>query len=191
MLDSLLSLDQRIFLFINYTLANPVTDAVMPLITSDKILRVVYGLAMILLLWKGNAPQRWLVLFSALTLLLTDQVAANFLKDMIGRLRPCHHFDPSQINLLVHCGGGKAMPSAHAANAFGQAVLWSWFEPKARVYLYIYAGLIAISRVFVGVHYPGDIIAGSIVGSLIAIAVGGCFVLFWKKVLNREHTDEL
>jgi undecaprenyl-diphosphatase len=165
MFEFLSEIDTVLFLFINVTLANPVTDLIMPVITSDWLLRILYAVAVVLLLIFGKARLRWVVLFSVLVLIVTDQVSAGLLKPMIGRLRPCHVLE--NINLLVGCGGGKSMPSSHAANAFGQAVLFSvmyrrWAWPSL-----ILAALVALSRVFVGVHYPFDVLVGSIIGAVV------------------------
>ncbi len=169
MLEFLINLDQTLFYFINVSLANPLTDLIMPVVTSDMLLRIMYAVAIVLLLWKGDARVRWLVLFSGLVLLISDQTAAGYLKPLINRLRPCHTLE--NINLLVGCGGGKSMPSAHAANAFGQAVLFSYYFRKVAPYLVIFASLVALSRVFVGVHYPGDVIAGAVLGSIIGLSL--------------------
>lgn len=181
MLDSLNQIDKVVFLFLNSTLANPVTDFIMPLITNDWGLRVVYGLAMALILWRGDAKMRWLVLFSALVLTLTDQAAAAYLKPLIGRARPCH--GDVALNLLIGCGGGASMPSAHAANAFGQAVLFSFHYRRAWPYLYAYAALIALSRVFVGVHYPGDVVGGAVLGAVIGLVLALVFVPVRQKFI--------
>lgn len=188
MLESLIQIDEAVFFFINATLANPVTDAVMPIVTNDWILRAFYTVAMILLLWKGDARVRWMVLFSALTLLLTDQVAAGYLKPLIARPRPCHGL--ADINLLVGCGGGFAMPSAHAASAFGQAAFFSLHHRRLISYLYPLAALVALSRVFVGVHYPGDIIAGTILGIVIGLIAALIFRKLYPvrpKEIFRKH----
>lgn len=171
-------IDNSIFFFINGTLANPVTDFLMPLLTNDIGLRTIYALAMIILLWKGDKKLRWMVLGSVIVLVMSDQISAGFLKNWIGRMRPCHTFDLESINLLVGCGGGKSMPSAHAANAFGQAVLFSYFYKKTRVYLFTYATLIALSRVFVGVHYFSDILVGALIGSISAFII----IFLFKKL---------
>jgi undecaprenyl-diphosphatase len=184
MLDVLHHLDQAVFLFLNVELANPVFDVIMPVITSDSFLRFSFGVALVLLLWKGPSRTRWLVLYSLLTLGVTDQLSSHLLKPLIGRARPCQVL--GTIHLLVVCGGGKAMPSSHAANAFGQAMLFALAFPRARVYLLVAAGLIAISRVFVGVHYPGDVIVGSVLGCLCGAAV---FYIFTRTAGSRCRQD--
>jgi len=183
MLESLAAIDKAIFLFINVSLQNPVTDWAMPIITSDNVLRMAYAFTAILLLWKGNTRLRWLVLFSAITLFFSDQLSAGFLKPLIERVRPCHAL--TDIHLLVGCGGGYTMPSSHAANAFGQAALFSLTVRQTHWYLWVIAGLISISRVFVGVHYPFDVLAGSVLGTLIGAGVVFGFELFEKKVMYR------
>ena len=179
MLEFMTEIDRAIFMFINSQLANPITDFLMPLITSNTLLRVLYGLALLLMLVVGNNRMRWLCLFSAIVLLLSDQVTASILKPLIERMRPCHTLP--DVHLLVNCGAGKAMPSAHAANAFGQAILFSLAYPRSRIYLLAFATIVALSRVFVGVHYPGDVLVGAAVGSLFGLAV-------WKLYNRVEIT---
>ena len=165
MLEFLDSLDKTLFVFINVFLANPVTDAVMPIITSDDLLRVAYALGLVLLLLWGDRRLRWLVLVSLLVLAVADQFSSNFLKHLIERPRPCQVL--GRVHLLVGCGGGYSMPSSHAANAFAQAVLFSLTTRRAKYWLLPAAALVALSRVFVGVHYPFDILVGSTIGGLI------------------------
>ena len=185
MLETLLNIDEKVFLFINVKLANPVTDFIMPLVTSDNMLRILYAVAIILLLWKGDRKLRWMVLASVLVLLLTDQISAGLLKPMIGRLRPCHEL--VDINLLVGCGGGKAMPSSHAANVYGQAVLFSFHYRNVSSYLRNFAALVAISRVFVGVHYVGDILGGALLGIALGLAVAVFFRWWYSKAYPQKQ----
>ncbi|MEA3297411.1 MAG: phosphatase PAP2 family protein [candidate division Zixibacteria bacterium] len=183
MLEYLNTIDRTLFEFINIQLANSVTDFIMPIITSDNLLRVLYGFAMVLILIYGNRRLRWLVLFSVVALTLTDQISSQFLKNLIERPRPCHILE--EINLLVGCGGGFAMPSSHAANAFGQACLFSMCIKELKYYIYAFASLIAVSRIFVGVHYPGDIIVGAVVGCLIGFLLAVTFGIFEKRHPQR------
>ena len=188
MLDQLAAIDQAVFLFINVSLANPVTDFLMPVVTSDNLLRVVYGLSMALILWRGDARLRWLVLFSALTLAATDQLSAGLLKPLFERARPCHVL--VDINLLVNCGGGYSMPSSHAANAMGQAFVFSLTVPRLKYHLYVIAAIIAISRVFVGVHYPGDVIAGAVIGSLCGWVFALLFFQYERRFLKVKTPSQ-
>ena len=190
MLETLDALDKTIFIFLNYTLANPITDFAMPIITSDMLLRICYGIAVVLLLWKGDARLRWLVLFSAIALLLSDQTSSKLIKPMFERIRLCHVLE--DMNLLVNCGAGYSMPSSHGANAFAQAALFSLVVKNTRWYLWVIAGVIAISRVFVGVHYPFDVLAGSAIGILNGLVVALLFIKIIDKnvLVKRERGEE-
>jgi undecaprenyl-diphosphatase len=179
MLETLATFDRQVFHFINVTCANSVTDLLMPQITSDLNLRIAYLLALLLILWKGNREWRWLVLGSIIALALSDLASSALIKPLVERPRPCHTL--TDIHLLVNCGGGFSLPSSHAANAFAQWVFWSQAAPKFRWYLFTVAFLVAISRVFVGVHYPGDIIVGGLVGAVI----GGVVYLGVHRLLNH------
>jgi len=188
MLESLNQIDQAVFFFINVSLENPVTNFIMPLVTNDWVLRAIYALAMLMLLWKGDARLRWLVLFSAVALVLSDQIAAGYLKPLITRPRPCHGL--AGINLLVGCGGGYAMPSAHAASSFGQAALFAFHYRKFAWYLYGVAAIVAVSRVFVGVHYPGDVIAGAVLGTIIGLALAAVFPKYFAAVSDAFKRNQ-
>jgi len=190
MIDWLNELDKVLFILINVELSNSITDFIMPIITNDMVLRTAYGLAMLVVLWKGNARLRWMVLFSAIAIAFSDQLVNGLLKEMIARPRPCQTM--SAVHLLVGCGAAYSMPSSHAANAFAQAVFFGTLVRKPRKYLAFIAFLIAISRVFVGVHYPGDVLVGSIIGITIGLFVALLFAVFERKVLaralqNRSH----
>jgi undecaprenyl-diphosphatase len=163
MLEWLINIDQTAFLFINQTLANSVTDLIMPLVTNDMFLRVIYGLALICLLYFGRKRLLWVVFFSMLVVAVTDQSSSAFLKPLLARPRPCQVMN---VHLLVGCGAGFSFPSSHAANLFGQALFFGILYRKYLPYLISFAFLIGISRIFVGVHYPMDVIGGVLLGSL-------------------------
>jgi undecaprenyl-diphosphatase len=96
---------------------------------------------------------------------IADQLSAQVIKPWIGRSRPCHIFE--DIILLVNCGSGRSFPSAHATNNFAVGTfLTGMFPRKWWLWLSI-ALLVAVSRVFVGVHYPLDITAGAFLGAAI------------------------
>ena len=91
------------------------------------------------------------------------------LRYAIGRERPPLSFpDPAP---LVRLPGNPSFPSGHSATSFACAYLLGWLTPLPKVPLYVLAALIASSRVYVGVHYPLDVIGGALVGLAVAIAL--------------------
>jgi undecaprenyl-diphosphatase len=169
----LAGIDKAVFLFINITIANPVTDFIMPLVTLDLHLQIFYGVCLVGLLWKGDRRIRYALIFSIITLTLTDQIASSILKPLFERARPCWDMD---VHLLVGCGSGFSMPSSHAANLFGQAYFFKRVAPSSAKFLIPLAILVALSRVFVGVHYPSDIIIGAALGTLVGYGTGYVFM---------------
>jgi undecaprenyl-diphosphatase len=172
----LISVDQTLFFFINSSIANPVTDIVMKFVTIDLHLKIFYGTCLVLLLWKGDRRLRIAVILSLLTVTITDQLSSSVLKPLLERPRPCHEFE---VHLLVGCGGGRSMPSSHAANLFGQAFLFRKIAPFTGKYLIPLAVVVALSRVFVGVHYPADILVGAALGTLSGLVVAAVYLKYF------------
>ncbi len=184
MIDWLYSLDATIFFFFNKTLATSLGDTLWPLITDyDKQLpvRVVLLGVWLWLLVKGGKRGRTAALMLIPLLVISDQVSSTFIKSLFARIRPCHALPLDQIHLLVGCGSGFSFPSSHAVNNFGVATMFSLYYPRARAWLYAGASLVAISRVFVGVHYPADVLGGAIVGT----CVGWCVVWGWRTLTHK------
>jgi undecaprenyl-diphosphatase len=179
MIEFLASVDIAIFFFINHTLSNPVFDWVMPVITDLNhilIARIVIVAWIILVLWKGGVKGRIAIGILIITIIISDQLNSEILKDLFGRIRPCKSLEG--VRLLVDCGGGLSFPSSHAVNNFAGAAVISHFYKKQARYWYAFAVLVAFSRPYVGVHYPSDIIAGGIIG----FAIGYLMILIWEKI---------
>ncbi|MDH4070898.1 MAG: phosphatase PAP2 family protein [Ignavibacteria bacterium] len=202
MIDFLIGIDTWLLLFINRTLANPVGDILWPLITDyDKLLvvRVVLACVIVALVWKGGRRGRTVVLLLIPILFVGDKLNSEILKEIIDRARPCHEVDGSPIvpglHLLVHCGPGRSLPSSHAVNNFAVAFLFARFYPQYRWAFFAWAGLVALSRPAVGVHYPSDIMVGAVVGIGVSAIVIFVFrkmepvVLEWLK--KRKGTKQM
>ncbi len=168
-METLISLDIEMMRFLNLTLANPVFDFIMPIITSEIFVRSILVLAFIIAFWKGGRYGRITALLAALTVVLSDQFSSHLVKPLVGRIRPCHDLD--WVHLLVNCSSGKSFPSSHAVNSFAQAVMWSLRYPRIKWGAYSLAALIAFSRISVGVHYPFDVFAGVLFGAIIGLIV--------------------
>lgn len=174
-MNELLELDKQIFTFINSGLATPVTDFLMPYITEFKVWLPLYILGIIYLLYRFRLKGLYILGILLLTVGLCDLLNAQILKEYFARVRPCRALD--NVNLLIHCGGGLSFPSNHAVNNFAAATVLSSYFMRKRVILFFLASLVALSRVFVGVHYFADITAGAIEG----ILIGSLIVLLFKQ----------
>ena len=183
-------IDSTLFYFINVTLANPVTDFFMPLVTLDLHLKIFFGVALFLILWKGDRRLRLAVIFSLLTVTLTDQLSSAVIKPLIERPRPCWGISDLQVHLLVNCGSGFSMPSSHAANLFGQAYFFRLIKPSTAKFLIPLAIVVSLSRVFVGVHYPADILIGAALGTLVGYGVGKIFtkIKYFDEYFSRSKS---
>lgn len=183
-MEWLLELDTRIFLSIN-GLHNPTWDGIMVWVSGKFTWWPFYLLILIYLGATKKLQLLPMILFIALGITLTDQTSVHLFKNVFHRLRPCHEPFLEGIVHLVNdkCGGQYGFISSHAANAFGVALLViSWVRKRwVAAILLTWALLIGYSRVYLGVHYPGDVIAGGLWGA----ACGWCLGLFYGWLIAR------
>lgn len=173
--------DIWLFHLLNGNWTNPILDVAMPFITdlNKQPWMLALVVAMIIwALWKGGTRGRQAVAVLVLTILVMDQFSSAVLKDLFMRPRPCHEL--TDVRLLVNCGAGKSFPSSHAVNTFAGAIVLGYFYPRALWYLLGYGLLVAYSRVYVGVHYPFDVIGGAVIG-----AAGGALILWLSSIVTR------
>lgn len=126
------------------------------------------------------------LIISGLTFAITDYTSASILKPLFERLRPCYDTSLSgKINILEDCGGQYSMPSSHASNHFGLAILWYWvirfLTGKKWNWVWLWAAVICYAQVYTGKHFPFDIVAGALLG----IITGTCMA----KVFEYWHTN--
>ena len=190
-------LDQQLTLAIN-SWNSAVTDPIWAFLSMKLVWVPLYVAILALIIWKlGWKKGGILVLGTVLTIVFCDQFA-NLIKFSVARIRPLHDdFMVSNGLNILELGGGYSFFSAHAANSFGLAAC-TWFGLKnclkdspdpvnAKIvkwygwFMFTWASLVAISRIFVGKHYLGDVIVGTIAGLAI-----GCSLGIAASIINRR-----
>ena len=163
-------IDQALFHQINGVWHHPLLDYVLPWTRhSNNWIPLYIGLLIWLIYRIGWKTLKWL-LFALINVGLTDQISSSVFKPYFHRLRPCN--DPELLGktrlLLDNCSGGFSFTSSHAANHFGLAIFifitWGMTQQRYTKFFFVWAGIIAFAQIYVGVHYPLDIIGGAIIG---------------------------
>ena len=182
-------LDQQLLLFLN-SHNSPFWDNVMYAISTKVIWAPLYLAILIHLVVKYKRKFLVILLFIILAIILSDQSSVQLFKNVFHRLRPCH--EPS-LEGLVHlvkgqCGGLYGFVSSHASNSFNIALLSLMFI-KRRWYTFsiiLWAAIIGYSRIYLGVHYPGDVICGSMLGAFVGWSVYKLYELTDRKLLVKS-----
>lgn len=158
--------DVALFRLINDRGQNAFFDWFMPFKTDLGNFTYVLIALGLWILWKERKAGLVFLLFFGLTLAITDQVSSKVLKEIIGRVRPCHVLE--NVRMLTDCNTSYAFPSSHGVNIFAAA--WFLAQPLGRAAPVFFgiAAIVAYSRVYIGIHYPLDVLGGAAVGLLIA-----------------------
>ena len=197
MLAEILELDWLLFKFINNDLSNPLFDFLMPLFREKKFWIPLYLLLAFFIIQKYKYQSIGIFILILITLLICDQLSSGLIKNIFQRLRPCNNSDFSdKVRLLVNCGSGYSFTSSHACNHFGLATVFifamkpllkerNWNFLLLTFVFYFWAGTIAFAQVYVGVHFPLDIITGALLGVFTAFICVKIFQLTTKKYYSK------
>jgi membrane-associated phospholipid phosphatase len=166
------NIDQQLFFFINHTLHVGFLDTLMPYWRSMYLWLPLYAFFIAYLIVNYGKKGGYLVLALLLTVGVSDIVSSCIVKNTVERLRPCNDPDiKDEVKLLVRCGSGYSFTSSHAANHFAVAIFlfFAYFYHKKYVKwaLIAWAASIGFGQIYVGVHYPFDVLFGAILGSVI------------------------
>lgn len=191
-MDTLISWDQQLFLLINGA-HSAFLDSVMYWFSDKWIWLPVYAILFFLIV-RNFRSKTWVVLLGAVLLVvLTDQLSVKLFKDVFMRLRPCHEPDLEGMvrTLYGQCGGKYGFISSHAANTFGIALFvglllrpnLKWLLPV----LIVWATLVSYSRIYLGVHYPGDVLVGAIIGGLLGALIFSFTLFLINKIYQVQE----
>lgn len=185
MIDNLLGLDENIFLSLNSN-HSPFWDFFMFTVTGKIIWAGLY-LSILYSLWRAYGIKVMLIVLvsSCLVVLFADQITASMLRPWVARFRPSHPDNPlSEMVHIVndHRGGAYGFPSSHAANTFGVATLLSLVFRQWRftIGIFFWALLNCYSRIYLGLHYPGDLLGGGLIGVIFGLLIYFLMIFFLR-----------
>ena len=180
-MHQILSYDRYLFKLINSRWHNPFFTWLMPWLRNSEAWFPLYLFLLLLILCNYKKTGWWWVGFAAGTVILTNFISSGLIKENLWRVRPCNNPEfSSWINILVgYRPQSSSFTSSHAANHFGMAVflyltLRDHFN-KWPMLFFIWAAGISFAQVYVGVHYPLDVVCGAMIGILIGYLSGRSF----------------
>ncbi len=193
MLDTLISLDHKLFFILNTFASNIVFDLFFKFITDTHNLYLILIFSAVLFLINKKLEALKIIGVVILAMGFSDLLGGQLLKPFFHRLRPCHptyfnegkHLFLEGANFLLGMKRGGSMPSNHAMNSFAFATVMTLYYPKNFFFYYSFAFLVAFSRIYVGVHYPSDVVCGTILGIIIGMSI--YYLFYYIKTGMNEN----
>ncbi len=180
MIDHLVQFDRHLFYFINHDMGNAFFDWLMPILREPRTWIPLYIFIICFCIYRYRKVGVYIILGLTLTFAIADSGSAGLGKHIFKRIRPCN--DPGMASIdtaRIPCGTGYSFPSAHASNHFALAIFlclvfgkrWRWIW----LWAILWAVVICFAQVYVGVHYPIDVFAGALFGTLVGWLVSLLF----------------
>ena len=193
-MDFFIDIDSQLFLFLNGLHADWL-DPIMIAITKMWVWLPIY-LFLVYLTKKQYGKRCWMIFLAVgLVVLCSDQLSAHVCKPVFQRLRPCYNIDFQELIYLPKgmAGGRYGFVSSHAANTFAIGTFLTAALRKNTKWigwlLFMWAFLSSYSRIYIGYHYPGDILCGAVLGILIGLIIWKLFQILEKR-LEKKNLEQ-
>jgi membrane-associated phospholipid phosphatase len=192
MMEALLRWDTAAMHWINHGWSHPVLDFIFPVLRNKYFWIPLYVLCISWIIYNHKVRHVLMILlFLGLSIFAADTISSQLIKYEVQRPRPCQvmNMDPPVIERVV-CGSGYSFTSSHAANHFCIAAffisIFGVLMDRWKYVWWIWAAIISIAQVYVGLHYPLDIIGGALLGIIVGISMGRfCF----HKLISMAQKD--
>lgn len=183
MWQQIIQIDKEIFLAINQGLSNPFFDWLLPILRNPFTWAPLYLFLIIFFIKHYGKLGLLIVACTLINFGMSDATSSHLVKKTVKRIRPCNDIEfKHDVNVRVRCGSGFSFTSSHATNHFAMAFFWIvLFRRRWKHTLWLcvlWATLIGFSQIYVGVHYPFDILCGALLGGTIGLINGYLFKRF-------------
>jgi membrane-associated phospholipid phosphatase len=180
MIEWIEHVDKLMFSFVQTKLSAKWLDSIMLIIRNPLTWLPLYVFVLFRILKFDRSIALKFICLSILCFAITDYSTAHFFKPLFERLRPCYDEETAGIvRGIINCGGKYSFPSSHAANHFGLASFWFYslylITNRKWYWLWVWALQISFAQVYVGVHFPMDVLGGAVLGALTGISLAKVF----------------